>query len=120
ATFRPQVDEVREDRAGVNGRAVGGQPHELVFTAVDLEPAVVGEGGVEESQGVREVKVLLQFELVASPDAPGRSRPLADSVEGEDGRLVERAREERARRMALMVIHKQQRRARFLWKAAAD
>ena len=115
-----QIDQMLADRLGVDGRAVGGQAHELVLAAVDLEPAVVGEGRVEEPQRVRELQVLPQVERVAPPDAPGRRRPLTDAVQGEHGRFVEGAREEGAGRVALVVIHEQERRARLLRQTAPD
>ena len=52
------------------GDAVGGQPHELVFAAVDLEAAVIGEGRIEQAERMGKV------ELAQDLDArcPGRHR----------------------------------------------
>ena len=105
-----EVDQVLRDQVVVDGPAVGREAHQLVFAAVDLEAAVVGERGIEQPERVRKLQLLRQLDLVAAPDAQRRRAPLADAVERQDGRFVERAREKRARRVALVVIGEDERR----------
>ena len=104
----------------VDGPAVRRQPHQLVFAAVDLEPAVVGEGRVEQPERVRKLHLLRQLDRVAAADADRGRRPLADAVERQDGGLVERAREERAGGMALVVIREDDRRLDACAQALPD
>ena len=99
-----QVDQVLEDQVGVLRLAVGGQAHELVFAGVDLEAGVVGEGRVEQAERVREPELVRQLDPVAPADAEAGGRPLADAVEREDRRLLERRREERAGGVRLVVL----------------
>ena len=48
------------------GCAVRREPHELVLARVDLETAEVGEGRVEEAEGMGEVELVTEFDLVAA------------------------------------------------------
>ncbi len=99
-----QVDEVLEDGVDEAGLAVGGQAHELVLAGVDPEAAVVGEGGVEQAQGVGEVELADHLDLVAPADADAGGGPLPHAVEGQDGRGLERRREEGRGGVALVVL----------------
>ena len=69
------------------GVAVGGQPHELVFAAVDLEAAVVGEGRIEQAQGVGKLELPQDGELPAPAEADGGGGPFPHPVHREDGGL---------------------------------
>ena len=80
---------------GVLRLAVGREAHELVLAGVDLEAGEVGERRVEQAERVREADLADQLELVALADAERGRRPLADAVDGEDGRLLERRRDRR-------------------------
>ena len=51
------MDELLPDEIGVLRLAVGSEAHELVLATVDLEAAVVGEGRVQEADGVRELEL---------------------------------------------------------------
>ena len=53
-----EVDEPLEDQVAVDRAAVGRQAHQLVLAAVDLEAAIVGERGIEQTQRVRECDVV--------------------------------------------------------------
>src|ERR1043166_3955618 len=53
---------------------------------------------------MREFQLAEQRQRVAFAFAVGRGRPLAYSVDGENGSALERAREERAGRVAFMVL----------------
>ncbi len=55
-----EVDQVLVDRLPVDGPAVGGQAHQLVFAAVDLEAAVIGESRVEQPERMRELEMVRQ------------------------------------------------------------
>ena len=52
AAVGPQVDQVLANQVGVDGLAVGRQAHQLVFAAVDLEPAIIGERRVKQAERV--------------------------------------------------------------------
>jgi hypothetical protein len=83
------VHHLAHDALGVHRLAVGGQPHDLVLGAVDLEAQVVGEGAVEQPQAVGEADLLEQRDVRALADAVGGGGPLTDPVDGEDRRLLE-------------------------------
>ena len=63
-----QVDQALEDQVPVDRPAVGGQAHQLVFTAVDLEAAVVGERRIQQAQRVGKRDVVDQADTVALAD----------------------------------------------------
>ena len=106
----PHVHELAGDGvgkaadAGAAGVPVRRQAHQLVLAAVDREAKVVGEGGVEEPDRVREVQLAQDLHLAPAAPADRRGRPLADAVDGEDRSLVERRRVEGARRVRQMVF----------------
>ena len=56
AAVRLQIDQVLEDLVAVNRLAVGSQAHQLVFAAVDLEAAIVGERRIQEAQASGEMR----------------------------------------------------------------
>ena len=92
-------------RVRVPGLAVGGQPHQLVLARVHLEPAVVGERRVQHPERVREPHLVGELRSGCPGPTPIELvRPLAHGVERQDGRLLERRREERAGRVRLVVI----------------
>ena len=98
------LHQLLEDQVDVLGIAVRRETHELVFAGVHLEARVVGEGGIQHADGVRVAKLSRQLDPVPPADPDGAGRPFPDAVECEDGRLVERRREERARRVRLVMI----------------
>jgi len=97
--------------------AVRREAHELVLAGVHLEAGEVGEGRVEEAQGVREGDLLHQLERIPFADADRRRRPLADAVESEHRGLLERGRVEGARRVRLVMLGEED--VRRLGEAAA-
>lgn len=99
-----QVEEVVQDELLVDGLAVGGQAHQLVFAGVDLEAGEVGEGRIEEAEGVGEAKLLEDLDPVVPADADGAGGPFAHAVEGEDGGGGEGRGEEGAGRVGLVVL----------------
>ncbi len=102
-----QVDQLVQDQIHVLRLAVGRQAHDLVLARVDLEAGVVGEGGVEQPEGIRPMELLVQLDIVASAHAERGRGPLAHPVHGEDRRLLERGGEEGARRVGLVVLGEQ-------------
>ena len=57
---------------------------------------------------MRKCDVVKQPETIAFANANGRCRPLADSVQGDDRRLVERTGEKCAGRVAFMMVGENQ------------
>ena len=51
-----------EDQLREAWLAVGGEAHQLVFAAVDPEAAIIGEGGVEQAERVREAELMRQVD----------------------------------------------------------
>ena len=84
--------------------AVGREAHQLVLAAVHLEAAEVRERRVEEADRVREPELREHVESVAAAEADRGRRPLPHAVHREDGRLLERRRVERRRRVRLVVL----------------
>ena len=67
-----EVDQVVANDVLVFRRPIGREPHQLVFARIDLEAGVVGEGGVEQTQAVREMDLLVDREVLAIADARPR------------------------------------------------
>ena len=103
-----QIHQLAIDQIDVLRRAVWCEPHDLVLARVHLESGVVRERGIEQAEGIRPAKLLQQLELVAASEAIRSSRPFTDAIHREDGRLLERAGEERARRVRLVMLGVQQ------------
>jgi len=97
------LDELA-DLVHVTGGPVRRHPHHLVLPVVDPEAEVAGEGAVEEAEGVGEVDLVREFDPVAPPDAVRGGVPLADAVDREDRRLLERGAEETGRRVGEVVV----------------
>ena len=83
------VDQLVADHLSVFRLTVGRQTHHLVLPEVHAEAGEVGERRVEESERVRELDLAQQLELTPSAHSVARGRPLPDTVEGQDGGLVE-------------------------------
>ena len=97
-----------ENQLGIFGLAIGREPHHFVFARVDLETGVVGECRIKQPKRMGEVQFLSHLQMIAAPEADRRGRPLANSVHGEDHRLVEQRRKERGCRVALVVFREQE------------
>jgi len=76
------------------GLAVGGEAHHLVLVAEAEEAQVLGDGGVEEPQRVREVDAVEDAQVAASPDRRHRRDEVAEAVDREAHRPLERRAEE--------------------------
>ena len=87
--------------------AIGGEAHHLVFAGVDLEAGVIGRGGIQQAERMREVDLLEDFELVAVANSGRRRRPFADAVHGEHRRILIRRGVERRSRVAQMMLAEQ-------------
>ena len=87
---RLEINQVIENGPEVLRLAVGRQAHHLVLAGVHLEAGVVGEGRVEQPQGVREVDLPRHLQLVAVADGYRGGGPLTDPVHGQHHRVAER------------------------------
>ncbi len=105
---RLDVDQMIHDGLGIFWLTIRCQAHDLVLAGVDLEPGVIGERRVQQPERVREHDLLVHLEPVAAAHADARGRPLADPVDGQHRGRLERRGEERARRMALVMLGEQQ------------
>src|SRR5262249_406354 len=74
----------------------------------DLEARVVGEGGIEQAQGVGEMDLLQHGHVVATSEGERGGCPLAHTVHGEDGRALEGRGVEPACRMTEMMLGEEQ------------
>src|SRR5262249_53641425 len=99
-----EIDQVVANDLLVFRRSIGRKPHQLVFARIDLEAGVIGEGGVEQPEAVREMDLLMDREVLSIADGDRRGRPLAHAIEGEDDRSVERRRIEGRGGVAQVVL----------------
>ena len=120
APVRPQIDQVLEDHVLINGPTVGSQAHQLIFAAVDLEPAVISERRIEQPQRVRKLELLEKAQLVPLALAERRRAPLAHAVQCQNSGLLIRARKKGAGGMALVVVRKDKPRLARQGKALAQ
>ena len=102
------VDQVLLDEIGVPRLAVRREPHHLVLARVHLEAGVVGERRIEQAERVGKVDLADDLEAVAAAERQRRGRPFADAVHRQHGRALERRREERARRVAQVMLGEQE------------
>ena len=116
AAVAPEFDQVPANGFGKLRPAIGRQTHELVFAAVDLEPAVIGERGIQQPQRMGKLQFAQQPDTVAFAIADGRRAPFAHAVEREDCRCVKRAGKECARGVALVMFRENKTGAPRRWK----
>ena len=69
---------------------VGRQSHQLVLARVDLEAQPVGESRIQQSQRMREVQLAQQPDMAPLTVAERGRGPLPHSVNGQNGRPLER------------------------------
>ena len=96
------------DQLGVLGLAIGREAHDLVLARVDLEPRVIGKGGIQQSQRMGEVNLLDDFEPVTAANGQRGRGPLPHTVHGQHRRFFKRRWEKGARRMAQVVFGEKQ------------
>jgi hypothetical protein len=88
----------------VFGFAVGGEPHHLPFLAVAGKPEELRDRRVEQAGGVGKFNPIDDLELAVAPHAPHRRHEVAEPVDRQAGRLLERRDEERARDVRLVML----------------
>jgi hypothetical protein len=96
------------DLLGISGLAVRRESHHFVLAGIHPEPGVIRECGVEQTEGVREVDLANDLEILAVAERKRGRRPLAHTVHRQDRGALERRGIERARRMAEMVLGEEQ------------
>ena len=89
----------------VDGIPIGGEAHDFVFVRRPQKAKVVGEGGVENAQGIGVVGLAKSLDVAARTDPGPRYGPLSDIVDGEERRLFEGATKEGAGGMGRVVFH---------------
>ena len=102
------VDQLVENRLREARPAIRRKAHDLVLAGIDLEPGVIGEGGIEQAERMRKLDLAIERDGPAASHARRCRRPLADPVHGQDRRFREWRRIEGARRMALVMFGKKQ------------
>ena len=91
-TERPvflDINQVFEDQLAELGLAVGRKAHDLVLAGIDLEPGVVREGRIEQTQGVGKTDLAFDADPASVSDAGRGGGPLPNAVHRQDDRLVE-------------------------------
>ena len=63
------VDEMIANRLHVLRLAVRREPHHLVFALVDGEAGEIGEGGIQQADGMRKMRFVFEVQLVAAAGA---------------------------------------------------
>ena len=102
------VDQVATDRVGVDGLAIGREPHQLVFARIHLEAAVIGEGGIKQPQRMREADLPQRCEPAPLPQ-PGRSGgPFPHPIHAEHGRFLKGAGVEGGAGVGKVVLREEQ------------
>ena len=96
-----ELAHLREEALGV---AVGREAHHLALVAVLREAEPLRDGRVEDPERVREEHAVEHLEPVAAAVAEHRRGEVAEAVEREHRRLVERRDEERARGVREVVL----------------
>ena len=96
-----ELAHLRQEALGV---AVRREAHHLALVAVLREAEPLRDGRVEDPERVREEHALEHLEPVAAAVAEHRRREVAEAVEREHRRLVERRDEERARGVREVVL----------------
>ena len=106
-----QLHEVAHLRAVHVRLAVRREPHHLPLVAVLREAEPLRDGRVVDAERVRERDTVEHLQPVAATDRDERRREVAEAVERQHRRLVERRDEERGRRVRLVVLDVVERRA---------
>ncbi len=102
----PVVDGVNElpELVDVGRLAVRRQAHHLPLLAVAVKADELRDGRVEEAGRVRELDPVDDLQLPIAPHAAHRRHEVAEAVDRQAGRLLERRDEERAGDVRLVVL----------------
>ena len=60
-----QINQMLKNPLDIFRLAIRRQTHQLVLTGIDLEPGVIGEGGIQQAERVREINFPLCQQLIA-------------------------------------------------------
>ena len=111
---------IAAERRGEAGLAVGGEAHHLVLVAEAGEAQELGDRGVEEPQRVREVDAIEHLaRSLPRPTASHRRDEVAEAVDREAHRLLERRAEEGRGEVGEVVLDGMERRQPAAEGAAA-
>src|SRR5688500_6334269 len=99
-----QIHQLAIDEVHVLWRTIRGEAHHLVLARIHLEAGVIRERRVQKSERIGPAELLEELQLVAASNAIGGGGPFADTIHGEDRRFLERAGEEGARRVRLVML----------------
>src|SRR3989338_5801472 len=102
------VDEMVPDQALIPGCSVGRKSHDLVFSAVHLEPEISGERGIQQSQRMRKADLVRQSNVEITSISPRRRLPFPYPVDGQHGSLRKPGAEECTRCMRSVVTCEEQ------------
>ena len=83
------VHQVVVDLPNVAGRSIRGQAHHLVLRRIHLEAGVIGDSGIQQPEGVREMNLPRDADAGAASDAGRGGGPFADAIHGKNHGLVE-------------------------------
>lgn len=120
AAVTASVQQVLADDVCMDRLAVGCQSHDFVFAAVDFEAEMSGEGGIEQSEGMREPQFSEKFDAIALSPAPAGGGPFTNAIDGEHSSLVEWRGKKRAGGVTLMMFEKAESSVGGIGEVAAD
>ena len=89
-TIRPDVDHLVENPLRERWFTERSEPHEFTLARVDPEPAIRGERRIQQPDRIGKAELAIDSESVASTPPERGGRPFADSVDGQDRRVIER------------------------------
>ena len=99
-----EIDQLRQDQVAKDRFAVGGETHHFVFPGVDPKTEVVGEGGVEQAERMRETQIGQQLDPVPFPAADACRRPFPHPIDRQHRRVFEGRREKRGGGVGFVML----------------
>ena len=83
-----EVDQLIKDYVFEPRFAIGRKAHDLIFAAIDPKSSVIGEGGIQQADRVREIDLFNGFKLAPASDGDRCRRPFPDPIKRQDDRFV--------------------------------